>query len=370
MRILISAGGTGGSVYPALSVVEALNEQHPDVEVVFVGSVQGFERDLVQSSHVRLAEYHEVQSGPLHGVSILRGLVSMIRLLLGFVQSLGLIWRTRPAVLFITGGWVTFPITVAAWVLRVPIMVFVPDIEPGLAIQVLQRFCQQVATATERSRPYVPQSKMVVTGYPVRRTIAQATRELALRGFDLDSTRKTLLVFGGSRGARSINLAILAVLPELLELGLQVIHISGTLDYEAVQANLPQLVAPQHYHLFPYLHEEQMGMALAAADLVVSRAGASILGEFPIFRLPAILIPYPYAWRYQKVNAEYLATQGAAVMLMDQDMSERLYPMIHDLIGDAPRLAKMAVAMQQAGYSNGSARLATQLMKLAGERQR
>ena len=94
------------------------------------------------------------------------------------------------------------------------------------------------------------------------------------------------------------------------------------------------------------------------------------MGEFPIFRLPAILIPYPHAWRYQKVNAEYLSAQGAALMLKDEDMLEHLYPMIHDLISDAPRLAQMAVAMEQAGYSNGSTRLATQLMKLAGEGQR
>jgi len=318
---------------------------------------------------VRLTGYHEVQSGPLHGVSIVQVCVSLVRLLIGFIQSLVLISRLRPNALFITGGWVTFPITLAAWVLRVPILVFVPDIEPGLAIQVLQPFCQQVATATERSRPYVSPSKMVVTGYPVRKGIAQATRDQAMTRFHLDPTRKTLLVFGGSRGARSINSAVLAFLSQLLADGLQVIHLSGTLDYEAVRASLPVLSTPEHYHLFPYLHEEQMGMALAGADLVVSRAGASILGEFPIFRLPAILIPYPHAWRYQKVNADYLSAQGAAVILTDQDMSEHLYPMIHDLIGDAPRLAQMAVAMQQAGYSNGSARLATQLMKLAGERQ-
>ena len=322
------------------------------------------------SAQVRLSGYHEVQSGPLHGVSVLQGLVSLVRLLIGFIQSLGLIFRLRPNALFLTGGWVTFPITLAAWVLRVPSMVFVPDIEPGLAIQVLQRFCQQVATATERSRPYVPEAKMVVTGYPIRNAIAQATRDHAITFFPLDPARKTLLVFGGSRGARSINSATLAILPQLLVDGWQVIHISGTLDYENVQSNLSTLSNPERYHLFPYLHEEQMGMALAGSDLVVSRAGASILGEFPIFRLPAILIPYPHAWRYQKVNAEYLSAQGAALMLKDEDMLEHLYPMIHDLISDAPRLAQMAVAMEQAGYSNGSTRLATQLMKLAGEGQR
>ncbi len=141
-----------------------------------------------------------------------------------------------------------------------------------------------------------------------------------------------LLVSGGSKGARSINNAVLANLPALVEMA-QVIHITGELDWPVVEAKMKELTTDAICPLpaFPYLHEE-MGAALAAADLALSRAGASTLGEYPLFGLPAILVPYPHAWRYQKVNADYLVQHGAAVMLEDAKLSDQLLPTVNDLL--------------------------------------
>ena len=159
-----------------------------------------------------------------------------------------------------------------------------------------------------------------------------------------------LLVFGGSKGARSINRALLAALPELLK-DMQIVHISGTLDWpevesarEALPQRLVEVAWAERYHAFAYLHAE-MGAALAAADLVVNRAGASSLGEFTAFGLPAILVPYPHAWRYQQVNAEYLERHGAAHIIQDADLSEQLLPAIRDLISNPSKRENMRQAM-------------------------
>jgi len=150
-----------------------------------------------------------------------------------------------------------------------------------------------------------------------------------------------VLVFGGSRGARSINRAVTGQMERLLKTA-EIIHISGAGEWpevEAAHAALPEALR-QRYHIYSYLHAE-MGDALAAADLAVSRAGASALGEFPLFGLPSVLVPYPHAWRYQKVNADYLARQGAAVIVRDEQLGAELAPVVERLAGDGPALDAM-----------------------------
>jgi UDP-N-acetylglucosamine--N-acetylmuramyl-(pentapeptide) pyrophosphoryl-undecaprenol N-acetylglucosamine transferase len=174
-----------------------------------------------------------------------------------------------------------------------------------------------------------------------------------------------VLVTGGSRGARSLNRAVIAALPDWLR-NFAVIHLSGELDWPEVaqaQAALPA-EARAHYFAVPYLHE--MGQALAAADLVVSRAGASALGEYPLFGLPAVLVPYPHAWRYQQVNADTLVRRGAALRLNDEDLPARLAAEVRGLLSDPARLAAMRAAAQAAATPEAAAHIARLLMQLAG----
>ncbi len=204
-RILVAAGGTGGHVYPALAIAEALVRLYPQVTLGFVGGVGGFERPLMKESTVQFASYDEVRSGPLHGVNILKMIASVFQLIIGTVQALWLVKRRKPDALLLTGGWVGLPVALAAWVWRVPSMIFLPDIEPGLTIKVLRRLVKRVALTVDESKVYFPSNETVVTGYPLRQAMLEATREAAVKQFDLDPTRKTLLVFGGSRGSRAIN---------------------------------------------------------------------------------------------------------------------------------------------------------------------
>jgi UDP-N-acetylglucosamine--N-acetylmuramyl-(pentapeptide) pyrophosphoryl-undecaprenol N-acetylglucosamine transferase len=260
------------------------------------------------------------------------------------LASLKILKQFKPDVLFYTGGYVAIPMAFAGW--RIPSVLFVPDIEPGLALKVLSRFARTIALATGTSRSYFPASKhLEVTGYPVRPELSQWTRENACAKLKLRPDLPTLLFFGGSLGARSINRSVIHNLTELLQRA-QVVHITGNLDWEEVQAarsSLPSALL-ERYHTFAYLHEE-MGAALASADLVISRAGASTLGELPFFGLPAILIPYPHAWRYQKVNAGYLQDHEGAVLLQDELIPDQLFPLICSLLDTPQKLEHMREKM-------------------------
>ncbi|MBI3363013.1 MAG: undecaprenyldiphospho-muramoylpentapeptide beta-N-acetylglucosaminyltransferase [Chloroflexi bacterium] len=364
MRILITAGGTGGHVYPALAVAQAFGASSApgDIQILWIGSAGGMEAELVGRAGIQFAA---VEGAGLHGMGM-RALPNFFRLVAGFFQSLGLVARFRPDTLFVTGGFVAVPVALAAFLRCVPSLVYLPDLEPGLAVKWLSRLARKVAVTAEDSRAFFPNRKVVVTGYPVRDAMRAATRDRALATFNLDPALQTLIVFGGSRGARSLNRALIAGASDLLA-HFQIIHVAGQLDWPGVSAareTLPESLKPR-YHAFAYLHDE-MAPALAAADLAVARAGASTLGELPLFGLPAILVPYPHAWRYQKVNADYLAARGAAVRLNDEDLAAKLVPTILGLMADRTRLAEMRARMRALARPDAAGAIANELRALAG----
>lgn len=331
----------------------------------FVGAVGGMERKLVAESGIPFARYDEVFAGPIHGVNPLRMLSSIVLLMIGTIQSFFKLLSIRPQVILLTGGWSNLPVAMVARVMRTPIVIYLPDIEPGLTIQVLQRFASKVAITVETSEQYFPAGKTVVTGYPLQMNRLTATREDAIEHFQLDPARKTVLVFGGSRGARSINIAVGDILEQLLNDGLQVIHVTGTLDWDRTLEQVGELKDHPQYHAFPYLHGD-MGLAFAGADLVICRSGASTLAELPIFGLASILVPYPYAWRYQKVNADYLTDKGAGIRLNDEDLSAELYDTIKALTTDANRLDGMRDHARALANPEGAKRLAQLLIEVGG----
>ena len=334
-------------------------------ELHFVGAVGGMEGNLVAAAGLGFAGYHEVLAGPMHGVNPLRMGISLLKLAAGTGQALGLLRRIQPQVILLTGGWANFPVALAANLLRIPIVIYLPDIEPGLTIKVLQRFARKVAVTAAPSLLFFPEGKAVVTGYPLQKDRLCADRDVARAHFELDPKRKTLLVFGGSRGARSINLALGDSLERLLAGGLQIIHITGELDWSRAQQQLGDLAGHPQYRAFAYLHAE-MGLAFAAADLAICRAGASTLAELPAFALPAILVPYPYAWRYQKVNADYLNQRGAAMRLDDEDMPAELGDMVLDLVNDEARMTDMQAKSRALANREGANNVAKLLLETGG----
>jgi UDP-N-acetylglucosamine--N-acetylmuramyl-(pentapeptide) pyrophosphoryl-undecaprenol N-acetylglucosamine transferase len=305
-----------------------------------------------------------IPAGGVHGVAPWRAARNLIKLIWGWVVAYRLGRQERPAALFVTGGYASVPVALAAWALRVPILVYLPDIEPGLAVRFIARLATRVAVPVEDSRPYFPARKVIVVGYPVRAEFNGLDRTKARASLGLLAGEAVLLVMGGSRGARSINQALSGVLEQVLELA-QVVHLSGQLDWPWVaerRERLPEALKAR-YHAFPYLHEE-MGHALAAADLALCRAGASTLGELPFFGLPAVLVPYPHAWRYQRVNADWLAERDAAVRLDDERLGDELLPTLRRLLDDGGTLAAMAGRMQALACPSAATQLASELLAL------
>jgi UDP-N-acetylglucosamine--N-acetylmuramyl-(pentapeptide) pyrophosphoryl-undecaprenol N-acetylglucosamine transferase len=306
-----------------------------------------------------------IPAGGMHGLAPVAAVSNGLKLLSGLAAALRL---ARPRAAFVTGGYVSVPVALACWLRRAPILLYLPDVEPGRAVKFISWLAAKIGVTTEASRQFLPERKLVISGYPVRRELVEAARlprEKALAHFGFDPNRKTLLVFGGSRGARSLNRAIGAILEPVLQRW-QLIHISGALDAEEAAGRRDALSQdlPARYRLYPYLHEE-MGLALRAADLVVSRAGASVLGEFPLFELPAVLVPYPYAWRYQKVNADYLVKRGAAVRLDDSTLDKTLLPIVEQLLSNEKRLAEMKSQLRTLAKTDAAATLAQTLQAMA-----
>jgi UDP-N-acetylglucosamine--N-acetylmuramyl-(pentapeptide) pyrophosphoryl-undecaprenol N-acetylglucosamine transferase len=319
------------------------------------------EKELVERTGIT---FQSIPAAGVHGVGLRALPRNLLQLARGTLASHRILSEFKPDVLFFTGGYVAGPMAFAGR--HIPTLLYVPDIEPGLALKSLARYADRIALTAPDSKKYFPNDdRTVVTGYPVRADIGNWSRAAAAAHFGLSGELPVLLIVGGSQGARSINKAILDNLSTLLELA-QIIHISGQLDWPVVEAASKQLNGEfaVRYHAMPYLHE--MGAALAAADLVISRAGASALGEFTTFGLPAVLIPYPHAWRYQKVNADYLAERGAAVILQDEILKDRLLPPVKDLLLNPAKREAMRAAMRALAQPQAATAVASELIELAG----
>jgi UDP-N-acetylglucosamine--N-acetylmuramyl-(pentapeptide) pyrophosphoryl-undecaprenol N-acetylglucosamine transferase len=393
MRLLVTGGGTGGHVYPALAVIEALRAD-PTValgpeDVAWVGEQDSAEERIVTREgadgghpadiHHPMA-FYALRAGALRGANPINAARSAVELARGYRQARRLVRSFRPQVVLATGGYVSVPLVLAALgTTSAPragcgVLIYLPDMEPGLAVRWLSRYADRVAVSFDSVARHLSGANVVVTGYPVRRALFETQRDAAREALALPPDAAVLLVFGGSRGARAINRAVRGALPELLERA-HVVHVTGYDDadrhhpcaeLDALRQGLEPAVRDR-YHPYAYLYE-RMTDALVASDLVVARAGAATLGEFPAAGLPAVLVPYPYAGQHQHVNADYLASRGAAVIVEDADLGDRLLPVVSELLADSSRLRAMAEAARRVAVPGAAKAIARHLVDLAGER--
>ena len=333
--------------------------------MLWVGSQNGIETDLVKREAI---DFTAIPAAGVHGVGIKAMPGNIFKILQGIFASRNILRGFKPDVILFTGGFVAVPMALASG--RISKLLYVPDIEPGMALKFLSKTATRIAVNADQSKEYFTgNADISITGYPLRPDLKNWTREKGRGRFNLSNDHPVLLFLGGSKGARSINRALEKILTQLLK-AFQVIHISGQLDWpeiENMKAGLPSALSSR-YHAFPYLHED-IGAALASADLVVSRSGASTLGEYPYFGLPAILVPYPYAWRYQKVNAEYLVSNNAAMIIEDNDLDKDLYTSITTLFEHPEKLQSMQEAMKNLAIPDASNKIADLLMALSGNKK-
>jgi UDP-N-acetylglucosamine--N-acetylmuramyl-(pentapeptide) pyrophosphoryl-undecaprenol N-acetylglucosamine transferase len=360
-------------VYPGLTVIKALLDPKPSGsglptlerdDLLWIGSRGGIEAELVKHEDI---EFIGLAAGGLRDKGLLVKARNALRILGSVTRARGILDAFQPDVILVTGGYACVAVTLAGWMKNVPVVIYLPDIVPGQAIRFLSRFAAIVTVTSEESYHYFRREKVVVTGYPVRPEFYNLDRAEARQKLGLEPGEKTLLVFGGSRGSRSINQALVAGLRELLPV-CQVLHVSGTLDADWIAGaarKLPEDLSGRYHH-YPYL--QNMGQAMVSADLAVARAGASSLGELPAARLPALLVPYPYSGQHQSPNAAYMVRNGAAQLLPDADLKEKLVPMVIDLLGDAQALAEMRESAHAMARPDAAEAIAGQLWMLAKRR--
>ncbi len=365
--MVLSGGGTGGHVYPALAVAQALaagGETGRAPDLLYIGVRGRMDETIVSEAGLPFAA---VRAGPLRVGSPLRALRSLFDLALGTAQAWRRLGRFRPDAVFATGGYASVPVGIAARVRRKPLLVYLPDVRPGWAVRLLARLATRIATTAERSLDELPAGKAVAVGYPVRDMFWRAERDGARRRLGLPPDAKVLLVSGASQGAHRLNVAVLEQIDALLD-QCHVLHLTGRADEADVRARRDALPEGKraHYHVFGYL--EEMAGAMAAADLAVMRAGASALGELPAAGLPAVLVPGVYEGWDQSPNARFLEDQGAAVVL-EQTQLARLSDVVGELLSDDARRHEMGGAARRLARPEAARRIAEMLYELAGERR-
>ncbi|UCG63093.1 MAG: undecaprenyldiphospho-muramoylpentapeptide beta-N-acetylglucosaminyltransferase [Candidatus Zixiibacteriota bacterium] len=349
-RIIFTGGGTGGHLFPAIAIADRLSELMKgkrEVEIIFVGTRRGLEYRM-----------REKLGYPLHTINmrgIIRG-ITLVNLLVPFViatalmKSVSLLSRFQPDIVIGTGGYVCWPVLkVAAWK-NIPTLLQEQNSYPGVATRQLASAAKKIYLGFEKAKEYLKTSaEIMVTGNPVRASITSGRREAALETYGLLPERRTILVLGGSQGARAINNAVLRSLEkEKLNQGVQLLWQTGSRDHKEVEIMAAKKVS--NCALFPFA--QQMEQVYAAADLVIARAGALSLAEITACGLPAILIPYPHAaGDHQKKNAENYVSRGMARMIEEMDLEniDIIAEAVDLLESDEYSRMKTAIARETAG---------------------
>ncbi|MGI6453991.1 MAG: undecaprenyldiphospho-muramoylpentapeptide beta-N-acetylglucosaminyltransferase [Syntrophomonadaceae bacterium] len=349
MRIIITGGGTGGHIYPALAIARGIQERVPNAEILYVGTQKGMESQIVPKAGFR---FTFIDISGIDRSSLIKASQSLARLPLSLWQSFQIIKSFKPDVVVGTGGYVSFPVVLAASYYPCKTFIHEQNALPGLANRCLAKRVDCTLLTFAEAQKFLRTPKICITGLPVRKEFTQVSPTEAKKRLNLCLEAFTVLVFGGSRGANKINQAMLELVEKYHGVPWQVIWITGETGYEEVKQQLEANKLDYEdgrIHLYPYMYN--MEDALASSDLAICRAGASTLSELAILGVPAILVPYPYASEnHQEKNAQALANKGAAEMIRDDSLDgATLYKQIEELRMNPDGLRRMSRNIKKEG---------------------
>ena len=316
IKVLLTGGGTSGHVLPVISVSKKL--QQKNCSFFYVGSKKGIEEEIAKKEQIK---YFPIETGKLRRYFSFQNFVDPFKIIIGFFQSIMIIKKQKPNVVFAKGGYVTIPVVLAAFFARVPIILHESDSVMGLSNRFLLRFAKKVAVSFPLDFYSKKISKKIIyTGLPLRFDFEKKT-DCDLENFKLSKTKKTILITGGSQGAEFINQIIFQILPNLIKKH-QIIHITGEFNFKKAQEEKLKLKNnSENYKCFKYLHKDML-CALKLADLIITRAGANTLFEIAYLKKPSIIIPLPGAASdHQNKNADFFQQQKAALILRQNDFS-------------------------------------------------
>ncbi len=357
MRLVFAAGGTGGHLFPALAVAERIRRDHPDAAITFVGTRGKIEERIVPAHGFAL---RLLWIGGIDRKRPWKSAMLPIKVVASILRMIALLRSPRASVAVCAGSYVSYPVGIAARLLRIPLVLMESNVRPGLVVARLAPRASRVHVAFEASKEHFTRTDNVrVSGNPVREELAAPMpRAAAAAVFGLDGAKKTLLVFGGSLGARTINAAVARGLDALHRGGVQVIWQTGAGNADVAG------IAPAGVWRGVFI--DDMRAAYAASDVAVCRAGGTTVAELAAVGMPALLVPYPHhADRHQVRNAEALERAGAAVMVDDVAAGERLVAEAMALLADDARCIAMRAAAKRIGKLEATATIANDIVALA-----
>ncbi|MBR2236935.1 MAG: undecaprenyldiphospho-muramoylpentapeptide beta-N-acetylglucosaminyltransferase [Prevotella sp.] len=364
-RIIISGGGTGGHIFPAVSIANAIRELRPEAQILFIGAEGRMEMQRVPQAG------YEIKGLPIRGFYRPLWKPQNIGVALDYLRSKRMAKRIlkefRPQVAVGVGGYASSAALGAANSLGIPTLIQEQNSYAGLANKQLAAKAAKICVAYEGMERFFPKDKLMLTGNPVRQSLLSSpiTREEALNTFGLDPTKKTILLVGGSLGARTINESVLSHLKEIAESDLQFIWQTGKYYHEEMEQRLKEYNA-QLSNLKPQAFIADMAAAYRAADLVVSRAGASSISEFCLIGMPVILVPSPnVAEDHQTKNAFALANRDAALYVKDSEAQEKLIPLAMQTVADDARLKNLSENVLKMALPDSARIIAEEVLKLA-----
>jgi UDP-N-acetylglucosamine--N-acetylmuramyl-(pentapeptide) pyrophosphoryl-undecaprenol N-acetylglucosamine transferase len=361
IKILISGGGTGGHIFPAIAIAKAIERAIPESQFLFVGA-----KDKMEMQKVPEAGY-TIEGLWISGFNrslTLKNLSFPFKLISSLWKARKIVKKFKPDVAVGVGGFASGPTLNMAASLEVPCVIQEQNSYPGVTNKLLARKVKKICVAYEGMEQYFPKEKIVLTGNPIRSQVIdiENKKEEAQEFFNLDNNKKTVLIVGGSLGAQSVNRAVIAHLSKWSSSDFQLVWQTGKTTYENSKTALEQSGAT-NIHIHEFI--SRMDLAYAASDLIVSRAGAIAISEISAIGKPVVFIPFPYAAEdHQTKNAQKLVSAQAAQLIKDSDVKEELFPVVEQLIHEDKLLQKMGNAIKEMGITDADDKIAKEVISL------
>ena len=369
MKVLLSGGGTGGHVYPAIAIANKIKEENPDCEILFVGTEKGIESEIVPKYG------YELKTVTVQGFRRkidLENVKRVFKLCKGLEQSRRIVKKFKPDIVIGTGGYVSGPVLFNSALNKNVTIVHEQNSFPGVTNKILSKVVTRVLTSFEDSHERFPEEsrdKLILTGNPVRKEILQARKSTSRKKLGISEDKKMVLCYGGSGGSEEINDAMRLVIKNMVKEDIAFIFATGKLYYDEFMESLEGISLKPYQRIMPYL--DNMADGLAASDIVIGSAGAISLAEITALGKPSIIIPKAYtAENHQEYNAKSIESQGAGIAILEKDLTpEKLNEVVFKLLGDRELLIDMANASKTIGKPQAIDLIYDEIMKAYNEKQ-
>ncbi len=362
MRVILSGGGTGGHIYPAISIAHKIREKHPNAEILFIGARRGMENNIVPKEGYSIKF---ITVSYLKRKFSLHNIKSVAMLFKGMLEARKIIKDFKPDIVIGTGGFVCGPVVYVASKLGIKTIIHEQNVFPGLTNRILDRHVDKIALSFEEAEKYFKnKDKLVVTGNPIRSDFFDITEEEAMSRYGNELNMPLVLVVGGSGGAFRINNAIIDILKEYKPRKFRIILVTGKRLYEQAVKSIEKQNLLENHKIVPYIND--MPYAIKACDLIVCSAGAITIAEITAVGKPAILIPKAYtAENHQQYNANAMANKGAAFVIYENELNGKvLNEKIEEILGNRKILKSMEAASRKGAITDAANRIYNEIKKL------